>query len=87
MSTYLGDVMAAGDKYISNGEEKTRWIKCGGLFQNDQGKYSVKMDCIPLGSDVGWFRVFEPREQGQRPAAPSQAPAQDQPEIDDDIPF
>ena len=87
MSTFIGDLMfPSADKYISNGEEKTRWVNCGGLFKNESGQFSVKLTAVPTAmGENNWFRVFPPRDQQQSQA---RTPAPKQPELpDSDIPF
>jgi hypothetical protein len=79
--------------YTSNGEEKTKWINCGAVFDSN-GKMSAKLDSIPVGFD-GWFKFFEPKPRQDSPPAPAQntsppaapsAPAV-QDDLDDSIPF
>ena len=93
MSTFIGDLMfPSADKYISNGEEKTRWVNCGGLFKNESGQFSVKLTAVPTAmGENNWFRVFPPRdqqqgEQGFRKPSPA-VPKQPELPEDSDIPF
>ena len=59
-----GDLMAANGSYTNaEGEEKTRWIKVGALFQRDDGRMSIKLEALPVGEFNGWLSVFEPREK------------------------
>lgn len=65
----LGDIMFPGGKFTDRGgNEKTRWIKCGALFQKANGAYTIKLDAVPLGMDPdgGWFSVFEKKPQPQQ---------------------
>lgn len=92
MSTYLGDLMYPAETYIHNGEEKTRWLKCGSLFQNDQGAYSVKLLAVPFAcGDNNWFRVFEPKQRDNPNPQSKPAPQPGQAKMsdfeNDDIPF
>ena len=48
------DVLFA--KKIGNG--KTVWLKCGMFLQKDNGKWSIKLDAIPVGFD-GWLAIGE----------------------------
>jgi hypothetical protein len=85
-------VSSAGSYKNAEGEDKTRWIKCGMVVKNaESGKMSLKLDCIPVGkaqdeNDHGiWFALMEPR-----PYQPAQArPSAQNPEAmaDDKIPF
>jgi hypothetical protein len=50
--------------------DKKRWIKIGAAFTDEQGRLSIKLDCVPLGVDPArgcWLSLFEakPRESGQ----------------------
>ena len=90
MSRFIGDLMYPNDKYIhrESGEERTSWLKCGGVFKNEQGAISVKIDALPtcMGENK-WFRVFEPREDQNSRRTNKPAPAQSSPIDDTDIPF
>lgn len=91
MSEYIGDLMyPSEEKYFSNGEEKTRWLNCGGVFKNEQGQISVKITTMPTTMTSNWFRCFPPRDQGdnkfKKSAVDARAPQQP-PLPDDDIPF
>ena len=88
MATVIGDLMAPNGKYLKDGQEKTRWLKCGVVLQTDNG-LRVKLECIPVGvgEDGLWMSVFE--KDDQRPAQqakPAQKPAQAGLD-DDDTPF
>jgi hypothetical protein len=53
--------------------DKKRWIKIGAAFTDEQGRLSIKLDCVPLGVDPArgcWLSLFEakPRESGQTAA-------------------
>lgn len=76
------DVVHA-EKYMSNGEEKTRWINVGAVLSTQKGGFVLKLDSMPLRTD-GWFQLFEPKEREAPKPAPSQ-PAGD--DFDSDIPF
>ena len=88
MSTFIGDLMyPSEEKYFSHGEEKTRWINCGGVFKNDAGQISVKITALPTVMDSNWFRCFPPRDQQQGGQASRPAPKK-QPDLpEDDLPF
>ena len=87
----IGDIMFPTGKYQTReGEEKTRWLKCGVLMQNAEGNYRIKLEAMPLGvePDGAWFAVFE-KERAQ-PAAPARPPAKDLVggyDPDDQMPF
>ena len=68
-------VAIIGTYTASNGAEKKRYITVGTVFENDDGRLSLKLDAVPVGQEwSGWISFFEPkeREQGQQ-----QRPAQD----------
>ena len=52
-----------------DGKEKTRWVKCGIIVQNDKGALSINLSAIPVGvrpgakdGDTGvWLSAFEIR--------------------------
>ena len=79
MSKKYDVISAAGEYTDREGNQKTKWIKCGAVLQIN-GKNKLKLDCVPIGGE-GWFELVEPREQEQRPQRRSQVP------FDDDIPF
>jgi hypothetical protein len=96
MATKLGDLMFPNSKYMKDGQEKTKWLNCGAVFQKDDGNLSVKIECLPVNMQEGWFNVFAPRDDNSQSQASSQgkgfrnpAPAAAQKPIDDedDIPF
>ena len=93
MAKVIGDVMYPSGKYIKDGEEKTRWIRCGMLLETDKG-LRIKLDCIPIVTDPAglWMSVFEksdskPGQSSQQPAqAQSQSSGTEQ-EPEEDMPF
>ena len=89
MAKLVGDIMAPGGKYVQNGEEKTRWNKCGALLQTDKG-FRINLFALPIvpAEEGGmWLMVFEPREKASTHSNPSN-PSKPQAEQDlDDIPF
>lgn len=90
MARKVGNIMAPGEKFTGqNGEEKTRWIKCGVLLETDRG-FRIKLDCLPVGGE-GWFSVFEDDAEGPQQARHTKPPpVQQRPLIEppeDDIPF
>ena len=57
MATIIGDIMAPTGKYAGqDGQEKTRWLKCGILLQTDNG-FRIKMEAMPIGIPdfEGWL--------------------------------
>lgn len=61
------DVMAKTGTYTDKeGNEKSRWQKCGVVFEGDKG-WSLKLEAIPVGEWNGWFSLFEPKNDKPRP--------------------
>ena len=64
-----------GRKYMSAGEEKTAWTKCGAVFESESGYLAMKLEFLPMkANDQGdyWFSMFVPKPREQQPAAPQQ---------------
>ena len=55
------------------GEKKARWLTIGAVFKNEEGRASIKLDCIPIGVPDwnGWVNVFPRRDRQQGQGAPS----------------
>lgn len=93
------DAVCAGEKYTDrDGNEKTRYVNMGVLFQRDDGSMFAKIETIPVGF-TGWVNFYEPRDEDgnkaerprrvarpQRTAAPPTAGSPGAFD-DDDIPF
>ena len=82
MSRVKYDVLARTGTYTNaGGEEKSRWMKCGVVFENEKGYLSLKLEGIPVGQEwSGFFSLFEPK---RRDGADSGA----KPDFSDDIKF
>lgn len=87
------DAVYAGEKYTDReGNEKTRYVNMGALFQREDGSMTAKIESIPIGF-TGWVNFYEPkpkdgeqhpqRERPRRTAAPVTAGGAP----DDEIPF
>ena len=63
MSRVKYDVLARTGTYTNaGGEEKSRWMKSGVVFENEKGYLARKLEGIPVGPDwSGWFSLFEPK--------------------------
>lgn len=58
MGRKVGRLTADIGKYTQYGEEKTEWLNCGVVFENN-GKLSVLMKATPASKDwSGWYRIF-----------------------------
>jgi single-stranded DNA-binding protein len=88
------DAVYAGEKYTDReGNEKTRYVNIGALFQRDDGSLTAKIESIPVGFS-GWVNFYEPRpKDGEQPQRqrPQRTAAKPEPAgagfEDDDIPF
>ena len=94
------DIVATVGKYTDrqSGEEKKRYQNVGAVFEDDNGRLSIKLDTVPITPEwSGWLACYEPdRERGGsrgQSAAPAPQresrgadPAPDE-EDPDDIPF
>lgn len=76
------DVIAKAGSYTDkNGEQKTRWHKCGVVLESDKG-LSLKLESLPIVFD-GWLNLWEPQEKDAKPAAKK---ARHSDNSDDDFP-
>ncbi len=91
------DAVATVGKYKDkDGAEKKRYVTVGAIFQDDQGRMSLKLDAVPCSPEwSGWISFYPksdtpPMPPGRRssPGMPA-APVDDgsQADEDDDIPF
>lgn len=74
------DAVATTGKYTDriSGKEKSRYLTVGSVFVNDEGKYSLKLEALPVGPEFnGWVNFYEPKPRGepkpQQAATPSAA--------------
>ena len=59
-------VATIGTYIASNGAEKKRYLNVGTVFENDEGRLSLKFDAVPVGQEWnGWISFFEPKERDQ----------------------
>lgn len=86
------DVVATLGEYTVGGQTKKRYMNCGAVFQQDDGRMWMALDAVPTNKEwKGTFNFMEPRKQGggqapSRPAGGGQAPTSTK-DFDDDIPF
>lgn len=94
----LYDVVKAMGTYTDqNGQEKTRWMRCGMIIKNQNGNVALKLDAIPLTPPEAeggqWFALMEPQQQGQQqgqgypPQQQNQGPPPPPPQRDPNVPF
>ena len=61
------DLVYSGEKYTDrNGDEKTRFVNVGAVFERDDGTQCLKIETLPVGFS-GWLNFFEPREREEKP--------------------
>jgi hypothetical protein len=63
------ETMTIYDLLWKEGEDKSgkaRWSKVGILMEKSDGKKSVKLNSLPVGSWDGWLVVSEKRERDDR---------------------
>jgi hypothetical protein len=92
-------VATIGEYTDRSGEKKKRYQNIGSVFENEDGRLSLKLDAIPVGPEwSGWISFFEPKardgqEPRQQPTRHERAKVnayQPEPESEDeqeDIPF
>lgn len=70
--------VVANGKYVKDGQEKTRYLTVGTLFQRDDGSVCMKQDVQPVGQDYnGWINFYdldENRQQARQPADDADVP-------------
>ena len=61
------DAVATVGKYKNNqGEEKKRYLNVGTVFESDDGRLSMKMEALPVGTEwSGWLSFYEPKNDQQ----------------------
>lgn len=87
-------VATTGEYTNKQGEKKKRYTRVGNVFEDDQGRLSLKLDVIPVGPGwSGYISFYEPKRD-DRPAQSSPRPQQQAAPArqndysdDDDIPF
>jgi hypothetical protein len=90
----IKNLLASNGTYINkDGEEKSRWVTVGGLFE-DGNKTTIKIDSIPVGGNWnGWLTLVDPdqheKSQRQTQGQPRQQSRQGSgfDDMPDDIPF
>lgn len=88
------DAMASTDKYKDgDGNEKTRYVKVGTIFEREDGSMCMKMEALPVSKEWnGWLNFYESKRFGNGSNAPAAKPApaaKAEPPVGDseDLPF
>lgn len=85
-------VATVGTYKDASGQERKRYANVGTVFENEDGRLSLKLDTVPVGPGwSGYIQFFDPKprdsQHGDRqhpPAEPSAPPPAADP---DEIPF
>lgn len=93
MATYTHDAVATIGEYTDRqtGAVKKRYLNVGKVFSQDDGRMSIKFDCVPAGPEwSGWISLYPAKDQQQPASAPAPAQRQAQSnrsDLDDEIQF
>lgn len=71
MATKKYDAVATIGKYTDrNGTEKKRYLNVGTVFEDDEGRMSMKLDAVPASPEwSGWISFFVPKERDVEPVS------------------
>lgn len=83
---YYGDLVFSTGEYEKDGEKRKRWSKAGAVFQDDDGRMSIKFEAMPVGEWSGWMNIFEKRDESKQPKQENK-PIDNEPINLSDIPF
>ena len=91
MAKVIGNIVAPNGKYLKDGQEKTRWLRCGILMETDNG-LRIKLDCLPIGGSTEgglWLSVFDVDTEGHSQGSSKQTPSRASQSVvdDEDLPF
>ena len=58
----IKNLVASMGKYPGpDGNEKTRWVRLGKLFERPDGSQCIKLDSLPIGEEwKGWINLYDP---------------------------
>lgn len=94
MARKVFDVVATVGKYTDKqGNEKKRYTNVGAVFEDDQGRLSIKLETIPVGPEwSGWISLYPPKERDaatvtEHSAAKANAFQKQPIDVDEDIQF
>ena len=73
-SKYYGDLCYSNGEYTDNeGQTRKRWNKAGAVFQQDDGRLSIKFEAMPVGEWSGWMNIFPAKKENTKPMTQAQA--------------
>tara|TARA_B100000749_G_scaffold278071_1_gene268079 strand:+ start:3944 stop:4219 length:276 start_codon:yes stop_codon:yes gene_type:complete len=83
------NLVATMGKYTDTyGNEKSRYITVGSMFERQDGSVCLKLDAIPIGEEfTGWVNCYEPREREEPSGEPHDKSVAEDALKDDHIPF
>lgn len=63
------DAVCTIGKYTDRqGNEKKRYVTVGSVFEDEQGRLSLKLDAVPVGQEwSGWVSFYEPKAKEPSP--------------------
>lgn len=81
------DLIARGETYKDkNGDDKTRWIKCGVVMDTKSGGQSIHLESLPINFD-GWLMMKEPLPKENQKPYNKQVAEKPSDDFESDIPF
>lgn len=82
----LYDAVVTTGKYTDrSGNEKTRYLTVGAVFEGEKG-LSLKLEALPTVGFNGWINFYAPRDKEQKPQQ-QQVAGTDDGGFGDEIPF
>jgi hypothetical protein len=83
------NLVATMGKYTDNdGNEKSRYLTIGSMFERADGTICLKLDSIPIGQDfTGWVNCYDPKYRDEPTSDPHHASVAEDALKDDHIPF
>ncbi len=84
----VADVSAVVGKYQKDGQDKNKYMNCGVILKDENGRSCIKLSCLPFKEDgtVASFLSIYPVEKKDEPNPPPPPPPT-RDEFDDSIPF
>ena len=71
-----------------DGNEKKRYLTCGVVLTDDEGRMSIKQDCIPVSPEwSGWYSLYPADKGGERQHHAANESHRQESNGGDDIPF
>ena len=85
--TKVKNLVVTMGKYTDmNGNEKSRYLTIGSMFERQDGSWCLKLDAMPIGEEwTGWVNCYDPRRD-EPMGAPHDTSVADH-ALKDDIPF